>query len=71
MGKMETIEITVDGMSCAHCEKRVATALLRLDGVKEAKASAGERTVTVTFDADSLGVERLREAILGCGYTPQ
>lgn len=70
MGKMESISMKVTGMSCAHCEKRVSTALLRLNGVKEASASAKEEEVKVTFDTDKAGIEQICEAILDCGYTP-
>lgn len=71
MSKMEQIQITVTGMSCHHCETRVVKALERLEGVKEAKASAPENSVSVSFDTGKLGIEQLREAILDCGYTPE
>jgi copper chaperone len=70
MSKMESISMKVTGMSCAHCEKRVSTALLRLDGVKEASASAKAEEAKVTFDTDKLGIEQIKEAIQECGYTP-
>jgi copper chaperone CopZ len=70
MSKMESITMKVDGMSCAHCEKRVITALQRVAGVTDEKASAQEGEVAVSFDPEKSGIEQIREAILECGYTP-
>lgn len=70
MSKMESITMKVEGMSCSHCEKRLSIALERVPGVKEAKASAEDAAVAVTFDTDKAGIEQIREAILDCGYTP-
>lgn len=68
MSKMESIRMTVTGMTCHHCEMRVVKSLERLDGVKEAKASAKDNEVQVSFDTDKLGIEQLREAIVDAGY---
>jgi copper chaperone len=70
MSKMESISMKVTGMTCVHCEKRISTALLALDGVKEASASANDEEVKVCFNTDRLGVEQITEAIQECGYTP-
>ena len=70
MSKMERVNLKVSGMSCGHCEKRVVTALERLDGVKDAKAFARDGEVTVEFDTEKAGIEQIRETILDCGYTP-
>ena len=70
MSGMQSIRLKVEGMSCGHCEKRVTTALLRLDGVKEAKASAKDAEVSVTFDTDKSDEAKIREAIDQAGYQP-
>ena len=68
MSRMESINLTVNGMTCRHCELRVTAALAQLDGVAQAKASAKDNLVQVGFDADRLDIGQLREAIEDAGY---
>lgn len=65
---MKKIEITVKGMSCSHCENRVNQALLAIDGVKSAKASAKKSLVAVKFDEAKILEETLKSAIKEAGY---
>ncbi len=65
---MESIKLTVNGMTCRHCELRVTAALAQLDGVAQASASAKDNQVQVSFDADKLEVGQLRDAIEDAGY---
>lgn len=51
-----TTTITVEGMSCGHCEQSVEEALHGVSGVTDASADneAGKATVEGDADADSL-----------------
>lgn len=51
-----TTTITVEGMSCGHCEQSVEEALRGVNGVSDASADneAGEATVEGEADVDSL-----------------
>ena len=60
---MKTIDLNVNGMNCAHCEKAVEDAVLALDGVLEAKASAAEKKLTVVFDETKVNVATMADAI--------
>lgn len=53
---MDTLTLRVAGMDCAACEKRIAAALGRLDGVRE--ASADHRTGTVQVDLTAQPADR-------------
>jgi copper chaperone len=50
-------------MSCGHCELSVQEALDDLDGVERAKADHTKGEVELTYDADRVTEEELREAI--------
>ena len=48
--KGKQIELTVNGMSCGHCEMRVSKALSQVEGVREAKASHEKGVAVVTLE---------------------
>ncbi|RLM53392.1 cation transporter [Halobellus sp. Atlit-31R] len=47
----QTQTLTVEGMSCGHCEQTVEDALLSVAGVESASADHESDTVTVAGDA--------------------
>lgn len=63
-----TVEVTVRGMMCAHCEARVVQVLSALSGVA---------SVTADHDADKVTIEytilpeesAVKAAVEGAGYT--
>ncbi|WP_424019934.1 heavy-metal-associated domain-containing protein [Halorientalis pallida] len=57
--------ITVEGMSCEHCERTVSEALEGVDGVTA--VSVDRETATATVDGDA-EVESLVEAVEAAGY---
>jgi copper chaperone CopZ len=57
--------ITVEGMSCEHCEQTVEEALAEVDGVTDATADRETETATVEGDAD---LEALVVAVDEAGY---
>ncbi len=67
-GHRKTGKITVDGMTCTHCEQRIETAVKALDGVIKVYASAPLDEVSVTYDADRVGFDAIADAIRGAGY---
>jgi len=58
----------VNGMGCAHCEKRVEAALKALEGVDRAQASAQEQCVRVAYDDAKAAPQALKDAVDGAGY---
>lgn len=60
-----SIALTIEGMSCGHCEASVETALQAVSGVRNAEADRDAEEVTVHGDADPAA---LVEAVTDAGY---
>lgn len=54
---MEQYELTVNGMSCSSCEKRVSNAAKQVDGVHQVQVSHESNRVEIT------GAERTKDAV--------
>jgi heavy metal translocating P-type ATPase len=73
-----TVQLRVDGMTCASCAARVQKALLHVDGVEDANVNLATETATVTarptpagsptIPQASLSVQALMDAITLAGY---
>ncbi|WP_336360299.1 heavy-metal-associated domain-containing protein [Haladaptatus sp. ZSTT2] len=61
-----TTTITVEGMSCGHCEQTVTDALRSVSGVTDATADRETGQASVDGDAD---VSALVQAVEDAGYT--
>ncbi|WP_135666973.1 heavy-metal-associated domain-containing protein [Halorhabdus rudnickae] len=60
-----TQTITVEGMTCDHCEQTVEEALEALDGVASATADRDDESATIEGAADP---EALVSAVEDAGY---
>lgn len=58
--------LLVEGMSCAHCEKAVKSALGELSEVKNVQVNLATKKVVV--EGEGLVDDKLREAIDEAGY---
>lgn len=65
---MEDVVFSVAGMTCGNCERRVQTALGRLDGVRVARADHERGEVRVVFEPTHSSEETLRATIAAAGY---
>lgn len=65
---LETRIINIDGMTCGGCVKGVHGAVTPLEGVQSVDVSLENNLATVTFDADSVKVEAIAEAIEDAGF---
>lgn len=66
-----TTSITIDGMHCAGCAKKIATRLRAVAGVADAQVSAETGTAAVTpKDKANVSPRSLWESIEKAGYTP-
>jgi len=66
--KLKTIQIPVEGMSCAACAARVKKALTSMGGVSDVEVSLAERRVRIRFDPSRLSPDELVVAIRDLGY---
>ena len=70
-GKTETTTIAVEGMTCGHCQKRVADALRAVKGVKSVEVSLEKKSAEVSFAPGKTDREQLVQAVAAAGYTAQ
>lgn len=66
--KVESMVLSVDGMTCTGCEKTVENAVAAIPGVKSAKASHTEKTTLIEFYEGELEKEKVTAAIKAAGY---
>ena len=60
--------ITVNGMHCEHCQKRVENALSSLREVKKVEVTLEDKKVRVILKKE-IGDEKIKEAIETLGYS--
>jgi copper chaperone CopZ len=65
---MQTVEITIDGMSCGHCVASVRQAIESVEGARPGQVAVGR--ATVEFDPARANVDQIAEAIRDVGYEP-
>jgi len=65
---MDTLTLTVTGMTCGGCENAVKRGLARLDGVGDVAASHADARVVVTFDPSRVSPDQIRARIGAMGY---
>ena len=58
-----TCTLDIGGMTCASCVGRVERALAKVDGVRQASVNLAAETAPVTFDPDTVGLDRLTAAV--------
>ncbi len=66
-GKIMQKTLTVEGMMCAHCQKRVEDAVNTVAGASEAKVDLEAKTVSFNLE-DNLSDEVVKQAITEAGY---
>ncbi|MCE8010413.1 mercury resistance system periplasmic binding protein MerP [Billgrantia desiderata] len=65
---MQTVTLSVPGMTCAACPIIVKTALNQVGGVSQVEVSYADREAVVTFDDTRTSVEALSEATTNAGF---
>lgn len=63
-----TLTLTVEGMTCEHCEQAVEEALVEVGGVTDATADRNQERATVEGDAE---LAELVTAVEDAGYTAE
>lgn len=67
----ETVEIGVEGMTCASCVKRVELAIAAVPGVSSASVNLATERATVSLAGGPQGLVGIEAAIERAGYTPR
>lgn len=66
--ELRTVQIPVDGMTCAVCTSRVRRAMIGIEGVVDAEVDLAQRHAVVRYDEGQVTAEQLAEQINGMGY---
>ena len=67
--KVSHATLTIEGMSCGHCQKRVTDALTGVKGVKKADVNLESKSADVMFYESKTNLEQLKTAVEAAGYT--
>lgn len=62
----QDLKLTIDGMHCGACVRRVTVALQKVEGVEVEKVDVG--SAQVKFDADKTSKEEVVDAVNGIGF---
>ena len=60
---MNKVVLNVPDISCEHCERTVKNALTPVQGIQNVVVDIPTKRVEVTFDADKVGVDRMKEIL--------
>jgi len=66
-----TLNISVQGMTCASCVRRVEKALLSVPGISEASANLASGKVVVRLNSDSSEIALIPDVLRRAGYEAQ
>lgn len=66
--KTETLTLHIEGMSCAHCVKKVTDTLKDIKGVKKVDVSLNDKNAVVTYAVSKTGREAMVSAICAAGF---
>ena len=67
-GALETRDLTIAGMGCDNCARKLDRALRAKDGVKEVRVDGIAGRATVTFDRTRTSIPELHDVIGKSGY---
>jgi copper chaperone len=66
---IESVVLTVTDMKCGGCETNVTGKLEAINGVLSVKASFKDKGVSVEYDTEKTGLDTIKGAITGAGFT--
>jgi copper chaperone len=64
----EVTTLSVQGMSCSHCEAAVKKAVGALNGVEKVGVDLNGKKVTVDYDSEKVSLQTIKDAIEDQGY---
>jgi copper chaperone CopZ len=63
------LELTIDGMHCGGCVRRVALALQKVEGVEAETVQVEIGSARVNYDAEKVTQQEIVDAVNGIGFT--
>ena len=65
------VNIGVYGMTCGHCQKRVADAISSLEGVESVEVDLESERATVSYDPQKISLDEIKGAVRKAGYSTE
>ncbi|VVB98268.1 putative copper-exporting P-type ATPase A [uncultured archaeon] len=65
---MKEITVRTTGMTCASCERAISNALMKVDGISEARPDYASQTTRIVYDEGRVGLEKIKERVEEVGY---
>ncbi|MFC7362165.1 heavy metal translocating P-type ATPase [Nocardioides astragali] len=65
----EVCTFDIGGMTCASCVGRIEKALLKLDGVADARVNLATEVASITYQPERIEIDALTAAVTKAGYT--
>ncbi|MHA2174106.1 MAG: heavy-metal-associated domain-containing protein [Candidatus Hodarchaeales archaeon] len=65
---MQTIKLSISGMSCGKCVSKVKTSLSSLNGVENASINLIAREADVVFNPDQINISAIIKRVESTGY---
>jgi len=69
--KTKTVELLIEGMSCASCSAAVERATRKLDGVSSAQVNLTTNRGSFEYDPSKVKLSEIKAVIEKAGYTPR
>lgn len=66
--KSEELVLHVQGLTCEGCAWQIRETLQKVDGVREVRTTVADKRVVVTYDADRVRSQAIRDALEQVGY---
>ena len=68
---MTKVTYHIPDMHCSSCSMRLEGIEDELEGIQKIRASYLKQKLEIEFDEKVVTAERIRQAVIGLGYTPQ
>ena len=65
---METINLTVEGMSCGHCVSSIKNSVEALNGIGKVNVDLRSKKVIVEYDSNKINTQTIKDTISDQGY---
>ncbi|MCX7922286.1 MAG: copper ion binding protein [Clostridia bacterium] len=65
---IEISNLTVEGMSCSHCENYIKKSVGTLNGVYNVVVDIKSKKVSIEYDTDKVEIQTIKDTIEDQGY---
>jgi len=66
---MDKITLKINGMTCEHCVRAVASAISGIPGISDVSVNLKDGSASFGCDPEKVGLEAVKAAIIEEGYT--